>query len=180
MKPTILKIVCKLRKFFEKHLFDLFAPKNWEQLPDLDKWGRVRELLPENFSNEINKYPYQSDRIFGLFDCSHPVDKPQYFFKDLPYARDCDDWSRVWVAYYLYHGKEVQEWLVTNKNHPFTRSHFVAVVKEAEGYRLLNYYRYPATHPTPEEALDDLELWNGDTYSKENRLQCLYNVYKPE
>lgn len=175
----ILKLILALRKIFEKVLFDNFAPKNWESLPDLDKWNDVKELNPSQFDWKINSYKYKSDQLSGLLDNSHPVDKPQYFFKDLPYARDCDDWSRIWVSYYLYHKKEIQEWVVTNKNHPFTKSHFVAVVKDNDGYRLLNYHRYTACHPTPEDAIRDINGWNSGDYNDAVRIQACYKIYKP-
>ena len=175
----ILKLILALRKIFEKVLFDNLAPKNWESLPDLDKWDDVKELNPSQFDWKINSYKYKSDRLSGLLDNSHPVDKPQYFFKDLPYARDCDDWSRIWVSYYLYHKKEIQEWVITNKNHPFTKSHFVAVVKDDDGYRLLNYNRYTACHPTPEDAIRDINGWNSGDYNDAVRLQACYKVYRP-
>lgn len=177
---TILKFICALRKIFEKKLFGLFAPTGWKDLPDIDKWENLRELPPAKFNEAINKYPYLSDKYCGLLDCSHSIDDPQYFFKDLPYARDCDNWSRIWASYYVYHGKEVQEWVVTNKRHPFTKSHFVAIVKDTKGYRLLNYERYPKVHETPEEALNDLEGWNGGAYNSDVRLQCKYTEFKPE
>lgn len=180
MLQFLLKVILLARKTFEGWLFEKFAPSNWESLPDLDKWEEVRELNPSAFDWKINSYKYKSDKLSGLLDNSHPLDKPQYFFKDLPYARDCDNWSRVWVQYYLYHGKEVQEWCVTNKKHPFTKSHFVAVVKEDENqYRLLNYNRSSSVHDSAENALNDLQGWNSSDYDQEVRLQALYKTYKP-
>ena len=176
---VLLKLILALRKVFEKMLFKLFAPKDWKSLPDLDNWDRVKDLSAPQFDWKINAFKYQSDYFAGLLDNSHPLDEPQYFFKDLPYARDCDDWSRVWVQYYLYHGKECQEWVVTNKHHPFKKSHFVAVVKDENGWRLLNYHRYPMEHPTPEEAISDICGWNHGDYDDNVRLQALYRSYKP-
>ena len=175
----LLKLILKLRWHFEKKAFDSFAPKGWEDLPDLDKWEDVRDLNPSQFDWKINSYKYKSDKLSGLLDNSHPLDKPQYFFKDLPYARDCDDWSRIWASYYLYHGKEVQEWVVTNKKHPFTYSHFVAVVKDDGGWRLLNYKRYPKVHATPEDAINDISDWNDGSYNEAVRLQAMYRDYQP-
>lgn len=177
---TIFKCICRLRRIFEKLFFKLFAPSDWESLPDLARWEDVRELSPTEFDRVINSYPYLSDRYHGLLDCSHSVDTPQYFFKDLPYARDCDDWARIWAAYYLYHGREVQEWIVTNRKHPFTKSHSVAIVRDTEGYRLLNYRRCPKVHETPEEALNDLEGCGDESYNSNARLQCKYAEFKPE
>lgn len=178
MIKSILKIVLKLRYAFEKQIFKALAPNRWEELPDLDKWESVRELNPSAFDWKINSYKYKSDKFSGLLDNSHPLSKPQFFFKDLPFGRDCDNWSRVWVQYYLYHRFNCQEWLVTNKKHPFTKSHFVSVVEENNGFRLLNYKRYPLVHETVEEALDDLENWNNGDYNKDVRIQIMYKSYK--
>jgi len=175
----LLKIILKLRLLFESFTFKKFAPENWQDLPDLDRWEDVRELSASQFDWKINSYKYKSDKLSGLLDNSHPVDQPQYFFKDLPYARDCDDWSRTWISYYLYHGKECQEWVVTNRKHPFVDSHFVAVVKEDGGWRLLNYKRYPKIHPTPEDAVRDIASWNNGNYDDNVRLQALYKKYTP-
>ena len=175
----ILKLILAIRRNLEKKTFESFAPVNWQSLPDLDKWEDVRELNPSQFDWKINSYKYKSDKLSGLLDNSHPLDQPQYFFKDLPYARDCDDWSRIWISYYLYHKKECQEWVVTNKKHPFTYSHFVAVVKEDGGWRLLNYKRYPKVHPTPEDAINDISDWNGGDYAPAVRLQAMYKAYTP-
>ena len=174
----LLKIILKIRLLLEKRTFKNFAPAEWENLPDLDKWDEVKNLNPSQFDWKINSYKYKSDKFSGLLDNTHPLDKPQYFFKDLPYARDCDDWARIWVQYYLYWGCDVQEWVVTNRKHPFTKSHFVAVVKDVQGWRLLNYKRYPLQHPTPEDALRDLQGWNGGDYDDGVRLQAMYREYK--
>jgi len=179
MLQFLLKIILKIRSHFESKTFGWFAPENWESLPDLDDWNKVKDLNAAQFDWKINSYKYLSDRFSGLLDNSYPLDKPQYFFKDLPYARDCDDWARLWVQYYLYHGKQVQEWVVTNKKHPFSKSHFIAVVKDDEGWRLLNYKRYPLQHPTPEDAIRDIQGWNSGDYNDEVRLQALYRNYNP-
>lgn len=175
----LLKIILMFRRALENKLFKKFAPKDWENLKDLDNWDEVKNLNPSQFDWKINSYKYKSDKLSGLLDNSHPLDKPQYFFKDLPDGRDCDNWSRVWVQYYLNRGNEVQEWVVTNKKHPFKDSHFVAVVKEDDGWRLLNYKRYSSVHPTPEDALRDLNGWNSGDYNDDVRIQALYQTYKP-
>ena len=174
----LFKFIVKLRRIFEPLTWKLFKVKKWKNLPDLMNWEELKILNPTTFSQQINTLEYKWDPIKGLLDHSFPLDCPEYFFKDLPSGRDCDDWARIWVCYYLYKKYEVEEWIVTSKKHPFTNSHFVAVVKDIKGYRLLNYSRSPNTYATVEEALDELNTWDGDTYKKENRLQCLYRRYK--
>jgi len=176
---SLLKVVLFFRRKLEEKTFKWFSYEDWERLPDLDAWEKVKDLSPSQFDWKINSYKYKSDRLAGLLDNTFPLDKPQYFFKDLPYARDCDDWARIWAAYYLHHGKEVQEWVVTNKRHPFTKSHFIVVVKDDEGWRLLNYKRYPMQHPTPEKAIEDIAGWNSGDYDDDVRIQALYKSYTP-
>lgn len=176
----ILKFFAILRRIFEPITWLLFKPRNWKKLKDLDNWDEVKNLSPEDFSDLINseKYPYRWDKAKGLLDNVNPVGKPQYFFKDLSTDRDCDNWARVWVAYYKNHNKLIQEWIVTSKKNPFKKAHLVAVVKEDGGWRLLNYYRYREAHNTPEEAIADISSWNSGAYNEEDRLQCLYRKYK--
>ena len=175
---ALFKFIVKLRKFFEPLTWRLFKVRNWKDLPDLMKWDDLKVLNPTSFSQKINTLDYKWDPIKGLLDHSFPLDCPEYFFKDLPSGRDCDDWARIWVCYYLYKHYSVEEWIVTTKNHPFTNSHFVAVVKDTGGYRLLNYRRSNKAYLTVEEALDELSTWNNGEYKKENRLQCLYRRYE--
>ena len=170
----LLKIFAVLRKILESTTWKWFQPKDWQNLEDLDKWEEVREYYPEQFSQVLAKYPYKYDKVQGLLDNTHPIDDPQYFFKNLDTDRDCDNWAREWVAYYRYHNMPCQEWIVTNKQHPFTQSHLIAVANEGDGWRLLNYDRYPNAHETVEEAIDDIETFNSGNYAKDVRLQCLY------
>lgn len=170
----LLKIFAWLRRQLESVTWKWFQPKGWKDLNDILLWDEVKDLRPDRFSTVLNQFEYKYDKFYGLLDNTQPVDDPQYFFKDLSTDRDCDNWAREWVAYYKYHNKPVQEWIVTNKKHPFTKSHLIAVVNEGDGWRLLNYWRYPKTHDTVEQAIEDIKDFNDGTYSNENRLQCLY------
>lgn len=172
----ILDVVVRIRALIEPLSWKIFSYKDWESLNDLDNFDNLKDLTPTEFSNAINKMEYKFDPIKGLLDFSFPFDKPQYFFKNLPWGRDCDDWARVWSIYYKNKGIPVQEWVITDLDHPFTRSHFVAVAKEEDGWHLLNYDRYPNGHETPEEALNDVQGWNRGYY-KESRLQSKYKEY---
>lgn len=174
----LFKFIVMLRRLFEPLTWRLFRVKKWQDLPNLMNWDELKLLNPTTFSQKINTLDYKWDPIKGLLDHSFPLDCPEYFFKDLPSGRDCDDWARIWVCYYSYKKYEVEEWVVTTKKHPFTSSHFVAVVKDINGYRLLNYSRSNNTYATAEEALDELSTWNSGEYKNENRLQCLYRRYK--
>lgn len=174
----LLKIFSTLRKWFEPLTWKLFQPKGWRDLSDTEKWDDVKDLSPEEFSKVLNKYEYKYDKIKGLLDNVQPITEPQFFFKNLTSDRDCDNWARQWVIYYKYHSLPCQEWIVTNKKHPFTKSHLVAVVNEGDGWRLLNYDRYCSTHNTAEEAVADINNW--PSYSDEERIQCLYKDWSVE
>ena len=172
----ILSIVVRIRAIIEPITWKLISPKNWESLEEMENFDELKNLSPEDFSKAINKFEYKFDPILGLFDYSFPLDKPQYFFKNLPWGRDCDDWARIWSIYYKNKGIPVQEWVITEKEHPFTKSHFIAVAKEEDGWHLLNYNRYPTGHETLEDAIDDIQGWNRGYY-KESRLQSRYKEY---
>ena len=172
----ILSIVVRIRAIIEPITWKLISPKNWESLEEMGNFDELKNLSPEDFSKAINKVEYKFDPILGLFDYSFPLDKPQYFFKNLPWGRDCDDWARIWSIYYKNKGIPVQEWVITEKEHPFTKSHFIAVAKEEDGWHLLNYNRYPTGHETLEDAIDDIQGWNRGYY-KESRLQSRYKEY---
>ena len=172
----ILSIVVRIRAIIEPITWKLISPKNWESLEEMGNFDELKNLSPEDFSKAINKFEYKFDPILGLFDYSFPLDKPQYFFKNLPWGRDCDDWARIWSIYYKNKGIQVQEWVITEKEHPFTKSHFIAVAKEEDGWHLLNYNRYPTGHETLEDAIDDIQGWNRGYY-KESRLQSRYKEY---
>ena len=163
---------------FESTTWKWFQPKGWKDLPDIDKWDDIKDLSPEEYSKVLNKYEYKYDKIQGLLDNTQPVDEPQYFFKDLTTDRDCDNWARQWVIYYRYHKKPIQEWIVTNKKHPFTKSHLVAVVNEGDGWRLLNYHRSPNVYETVEEALGELN--RSKSYPDSERIQALYRDWPVE
>lgn len=173
----ILKIVAMLRLLLEKHFFKHRAPKDWEELEDLDNWRDVFDLDSDSFDYVINQYKYKPDAMQGFLDYSFPIDRPEYFFKDLPFGRDCDDWTRVWCAYCNYHKQVVEEWIVTSKKHPFKNSHFVAVVHEDEGYRLLDYHRF-GLWPTVESAVASLcSHWT--IYDPDSMIAVRYKVWIP-
>lgn len=173
----LLKIVAKLRLLFEGFLFKLHAPKNWEKLPDIIDWKKAFLLSAEGFDKEINSLPYRWDRWKGFLDFSFPIEHPEYFFKELPFGRDCDDWARIWSAYCRYHGLVCEEWIVTTKNHPFTKSHFVSVVHENGKYRLLDYHRWDVCD-TAEDAVKSV-CGHWTTYTPENIVMARYRVWKP-
>lgn len=175
MRVLILKIVAWLRLCLEPRFFKARAPKGWEELQDLENWREVFDLDPDSFDYVINKLPYKADAWQGFLDYSFPIDRPEYFFKDLPYGRDCDDWTRIWCAYCRHHGIVCEEWIVTTKEHPFKHSHFIAVAHEDEGFRLLDYNRWKLW-PTVESAVASLcEHWT--TYNPDNLIAARYKVW---
>lgn len=174
----LLKIFAALRRAFESTTWKWFQPKGWQDLRDVYKWDDVKDLSPNEYSGILNTFEYKYDKIQGLLDNTQPVDEPQYFFKDLTTDRDCDNWARQWVIYYRYHKIPCQEWIVTNRKHPFTKSHLVAVANEGDGWRLLNYYRSPYSFPTVEDALNELD--RSPSYPNSERLQCLYRDWPVE
>lgn len=173
----ILWLISRLRLKLEAGFFKRRSPKGWEELEDLENWRDVFDLDSDSFDYVINKLPYKPDAMQGFLDYSFPIDHPEYFFKDLPFGRDCDDWARIWCAYYLAHKKVVEEWIVTTTARPFKDSHFVAVVHEDDGYRLLDYRRWNLK-PTVEDAVASLcDHWT--TFDPENLLAVRYKTWIP-
>ena len=178
IQTLILQMVAFLRLKMEARFFKRRAPKNWQDLPDLVNWRDAFDLDSDSFDYTINRLPYKADAWQGFLDYSFPIDHPEYFFKELPYGRDCDDWTRIWCAYCNYHGLVCEEWIVTTTDHPFKDSHFVAVVHEDKGYRLLDYHRY-RLWPTVEAAVASLvDHWT--TYNPDNLLMVRYKVWTPK
>ena len=174
---AILWIVTRIRLWLEPWFFKKRAPKGWEELDDLDNWRDALELDSDSFDYVINRLPYKSDAWQGFLDYSFPIDKPEYFFKDLPYGRDCDDWTRIWCAYYCHHSRVCEEWVITTTKHPFKNSHFVAVVHEDDGFRLLDYHRWGLS-PTVEQAVASVcDHWS--TFDPDNLLAVKYKVWTP-
>ena len=177
MRLFILTLIARLRLMLEPWLFRRRSPKNWEELDDMESWRGAFDLDADSFDYVINHLPYRSDAFQGFLDYSFPIDRPDYFFKDLPYGRDCDDWTRIWCAYCNYHKKVAEEWIVTTKHHPFRNSHFVAVVHEDEGFRLLDYHRWELK-PTVEQAVASLcDHWT--TFDPANILAVRYKIWTP-
>lgn len=96
-----------------------------------------------DFENYINDFTYRSDKLSGLFDMSFPMDKPEYFFADLDWGRDCDDYARIWAIYLKGTGEwdAIKEYIVLDINNPFFSAHVVATARnKADGkYYLFNY-----------------------------------------
>ena len=173
-----LWIVARIRLKLERRFFKRRSPKGWEELEELDNWRNAFSLDSDSFDYVINRLPYKSDAMQGFLDYSFPIDRPDYFFKNLPYGRDCDDWTRIWCAYCNYHNQVCEEWIVTTQRHPFKNSHFVAVVHEDEGYRLLDYHRWNLK-PTVEDAVASVcDHWT--IFDPENILAVKYKVWIPK
>lgn len=173
-----LTIVAMIRRALESFLFKKWAPKNWEDLEDYEGSSTAFMLDEVAFDMYINGLPYLADPHGGLLDYSFPIDHPEYFFKKLPHGRDCDDWARIWSAYYRFHGKIVQEWIITTTTHPFKDSHFVAVLCDKGKYTLLDYSRW-GSYDTPEDAVSAVcNHW--ERYSMEELIAVKYTTWGPK
>ena len=178
LKVFLLKVIAGLRWKLEGWFFKRRAPKNWQDLDDIMNWREAIALDERSFDFLINGMEYKSDPIKGLMDYSFPINKPEYFFKKLPFGRDCDDWARIWSAYYRFHHKVVEEWIVTTTKHPFKDSHFVAVVHEGDKFRLLDYSRWGLRDSAKEAVQSIGGHW--EKYALDTLLAVRYHTWRPE
>jgi len=174
MKKIFIKITMalylKFRKKYEKQIFDLLSEKN---LKEENLWSIISEYDIEKFSKYINAIEYKADMLEGLLDMSFPKNNPNYFFSNLSYGRDCDDWSRLWVLYLEKHGwEEISEVCVTTTKHPFKESHFITVAKKDGKYHCFNYEYSSIGYVTFEEAVYKVCDW--DIYNKDNLVWTKY------
>lgn len=165
-----LGIYSKIRYSIEGFMFRNFSQKGIEFRRD--KWELAKDMNIVGFENYINDFEYKSDKWGGLLDMSFPVEEPGYFFSDLKWGRDCDDYARIWALYLKLHGwEEVTEVIVTNNKKPFRLAHVVTVAKKYGKYSLFNYEKYGSFN-TFEDAVDYMAAWKD--YPKENLVWIKY------
>ena len=153
---VLLKIYSPIRKILEKFMFKKFSQKLEYETK---RWENAKLMSIKEFGEYINSFEYLSDKGKGLFDMSFPVDKPEYFFSELKWGRDCDDFARIWGLYLKYNGwEEVKEVIVTNSKKFFSKSHVVLIAKKDNEYWLFNYAQYGPFN-TFDEAVKDLHRW---------------------
>lgn len=173
MKKEIVRLVAsaylKIRKIFERRVFEVLTKEYVED----KNFKEYFKLDIEEFSDKINSYEYKPDLVRGLLDSSFPEDKPEYFFSEVTYGRDCDDWSRVWKIYLeLNDWKEVTEVCVLSKDNPFKTAHFITVAKKDEFYYCFNYVYTGKKHCTFEKAVKEVTGWN--IYDEDNLVYIKY------
>lgn len=136
---TLLKIYSKLRRLFDW--------PNFKQLPE-----ELRKLDIDSYSKYINQFEYKYDLFGGLFDHTASI---KHFLKSVKHNRDCDDWARMWSAWGYWNEFKSHEYILTQRKHFFTKSHFITLL-EKEGKWYLCNYRYKGFYNSEEEALNSL------------------------
>lgn len=170
---TVLGFYSWIRMLLEARIFKAFSQKKIEYRED--KWEESKNLNIFEFDKLINEYPYKSDKWGGLLDMSFPVDKPGYFFSDLDWGRDCDDYARIWALYLKLHGwEEVTEVIVLDSKKPFSTAHVVTVAKLNGRYSLFNYEKY-GNFNTFENAINYMTAWK--SYPSETFVWKKYKEY---
>ena len=137
---TVLVAYSKIRRFIEPLMFKLFSQKTPY---NKHKWDLAKAMDINDFDNYINTFEYKSDKAMGLFDMVFPLDKPEYFFADLKWGRDCDDFARIWAIYLKRTGdwESIKEQIVLDSNKPFSSAHVILTAKNknTDKYWLFNY-----------------------------------------
>lgn len=172
LATILLKMYVPIRKALEKIIFKTFS-QNVEY--ELRRWQNAKLMSIKQFDAYINSFEYKSDFGKGLFDMSFPIKKPEYFFSELDWGRDCDDFSRIWAIYLKENGwEEITELIVTNSKKFFSKAHFVTIAKKEGEYWLFNYKQY-GPFDTFEKAVEDLYRW--PSYDKETLAWVKYKEF---
>lgn len=172
-----LLIYSKIRKLAEKVMFNMFGQKTEKN----GKWEEVKNLGIYDFETVINRYPYKPDPLGGALDISFPESNPDYFFSELDYGRDCDDYARIAALYLLYHCDlydEIKEVIVLDYDKPFKSAHVVTTYRsKASGkYYLFNYW-VSGPYDTFDETVKGCITHSTTSYKyKEDKF--IYKVYK--
>lgn len=137
---VVTNIYASIRLVIEKLMFNTFSHKvEYRE----DRWVYANGLGIKEFEMYINSFEYLSDKMNGLFDMSFPVSKPSYFFSDVNWGRDCDDFARIWAIYLKNKGwEEITEIIITNYKKPFSKAHVETIAKKDGKYYLFNYEMY--------------------------------------
>ena len=136
------------------------------QLPT-EKTRDYFNLSMYEFSNLINKMEYKKDPLNGLWDY---IDSPDQFFEEKESGRDCDDWSRLWSLWGVYHGYRAYEYVICNPTTlktTFSTLHCVTVLEKNGLYYLMNYRPY-GPYNSLEKTLNSLKAWK--EYSENNLI----------
>lgn len=153
----ILNLLAKIRLVIEPFMFKKFSQKL--EAYENKRWEESKKLSIQDFDKYINTFEYLPDKWGGFLDMSFPVNEPGYFFTDLDWGRDCDDFARIWALYLKEHGwSEITEVIVTTLKHPIGDAHVITVAKKDNKYYLFNYEQYGVFN-TFDEAVWYMTAW---------------------
>lgn len=129
-------------------------------------------LGEQEFRTKIMEFPYMWDPLSGLLDFTFL--HPKYFFwKELPYGRDCDDFAYMWYLYHILNGRNSSVYIVT-PDYDITKAHAICVVDSENSFMIFDYgQKYTAATLT--ELMDNYFIKN---YSKDNYETISYCVMK--
>ena len=148
---SIKKLIRIYLKLTRKLTRDLKLPSN--------KTRNYFDLSMIEFSKLINSFEYRMDPLKGAIDyIAHP---DSFFDKSKKQGRDCDDWSRMWTLWGLYHGYRAYEYVVCDPSSlktAFNTMHCITVLERKDKFYLMNY-KYYGPFSTIEAALNKLKTW---------------------
>lgn len=163
--------VNKIRPYTSVWLWKKYYSKGAEE--NIEEWNKIKNLPIVEFGNAINEYEYEWDAGSGLLDSSFCFNNPGYFFADLRKGRDCDDFARIWNCWAVENGHEAKEYVILDSKKPFSKAHFITILKVAGKYWLANYYPY-GPYEKEKYALREMENW----YDRDNLIAIEYEHKK--
>jgi hypothetical protein len=117
------------------HFFDV----KLKNVPAINFYNFVA-LKEYDFRNKIMSFPYKWDPLGGLVDFTFL--HPKYFFwKDLPYGRDCDDFAYMWYLYHILNGRKAWIYIVT-PDLDIKKAHAICVADKTGATGLFEIFDY--------------------------------------
>lgn len=109
-------------------------------------WSEVRDYDMDEFSRWVNKFPYKSDKLNGLWDRTYGFD--HFIDETVEYGRDCDEWARMWLIWSIWNNYEAHEVIVANRSIRNMKPHMVTIITTGPAYYLCDYKAYgPFEYP---------------------------------
>jgi len=132
----LVKIYVVLRGEWNPIVND-FLSRRFIGIPQIDFEEKYKEMPAGDFKNESMKSLYKSDPAKGAFDFTF-LDPKFFFWDELPYGRDCDDFSYMWYLWARFNNQLAYQYVVV-PNIDIKKSHAVTVTSIGGHYILYDY-----------------------------------------
>jgi hypothetical protein len=171
VKLWLFRIYVKFIRPHTEHFLNKRFEKGFEDVSK-NAWDKVKNLDLHEFALALDEFPYKKDLLGGLIDHSFSFDKPEMFFIQRVYNRDCDNYARLASIYAIENDYHFQEVIVTTKDHVAKDAHVVTVLWKDNEYYLFDYDVYGPFHSFKEAVYEIPNHWK--KYTEDNMVYELY------